>query len=137
MDSTEQKKIQEIVTKAIENVFGNSDTKDPEQMRVLVRRIPILCSQIESMSKQIEAMHDTTSKLDGYIKDDANWKKEFDVWKTQIVTPLIKKEADDKAVNFFVTNSAKYIAAVVGFLISLALLYNYIIDPLVRAMRNK
>lgn len=132
MAHNDQEVMTNVITKAIEDIFGSSDSKNPEQMRILVRRIPVLCVQIEKMSEQMEAMHETTGKLDSYIKDDANWKKEFDVWKTQVVTPLIQKEADSKAVNGFVIKSAKYIAAVVAFIISLIVLYNYIVDPWLR-----
>lgn len=119
----DQEQITTALTDALEKVFGDGDSKDPDQMRILVRRIPILCTNIEQM-------HETLGKLDDYIKNDANWKKEFDMWKTKVVEPLIKKEADGKAVNTFVTHSAKYIAAVTAFLVSVVILYNYVIHPL-------
>lgn len=47
------------VTKAsllagLKEVFGDGDEKDPNQMKVLVRRIPILCSSVDSMHKSLE-----------------------------------------------------------------------------------
>lgn len=127
MTDPQLKQLQTVVSNSLREVFGENETT---QKFVDVSRIPLIC-------KNIEGMHETLGKLDAYIKDDGNWKKEFDIWKTQVVTPLIQKEADGKAVNGFVTKSAKYIAAIVGFLISLALLYNYIIGPLIKGLVNK
>ncbi len=126
MTRDDEKLVKNILTEALKDAFS---TNEKTQRFVDVTRIPLIC-------KNIEGMHQTLGKLDEYIKNDANWKKEFDVWKTQVVTPLIQKEADDKAVNNFVTKSGKYVAGVVAFLISIALLYNYIIDPLIKAIKN-
>jgi hypothetical protein len=126
--NNDQKAMTQALTMAVKEVFGESDSNNPERMKILVRRIPILCTNIE-------AMHETLGKLDNYIKDDANWKKEFDVWKTKVVEPLIQKESDGKAVNTFVMKSFKYIGAVVGFLVGLAALYNYILFPLIKEGR--
>ena len=49
-------KIKEIVTEALREVFGEGDNKDPEQMKVLVRRIPILCTNVEAMHNSIDKM---------------------------------------------------------------------------------
>ncbi len=43
---------------ALKEVFGGSDTEDPNQMRILVRRIPILCTNIEAMHADIAAIND-------------------------------------------------------------------------------
>lgn len=55
-------RVEGALTKALEKVFGNSDSKDPEQMRILVRRIPILCTQVENI-------HDSLAE----IKDNLRW----------------------------------------------------------------
>ena len=46
----------ESVLEALKEVFGNKDSEDPEQMKVLVHRIPILCIRIDTMDKNIEDM---------------------------------------------------------------------------------
>lgn len=40
----------------LKEVFGESDSKDPDQMRILVRRIPILCTNIEQMHQDISSI---------------------------------------------------------------------------------
>ena len=40
------------LSESLKDVFGGSD--DPAQMKVLVRRIPILCTNIEAMHQAIE-----------------------------------------------------------------------------------
>lgn len=42
----------------LKEVFGDSDTQDPQQMKVLVRRIPILCVSVMQMHEDIKAMKD-------------------------------------------------------------------------------
>lgn len=42
----------------LREVFGDSDNKDPEQMKVLVRRIPILCVTMLQMHEDIKALKD-------------------------------------------------------------------------------
>ena len=54
--------IKEVVKEALSEVFGESDNKDPEQMKILVRRIPILCANVENMHQNIAD-----------IKDDMKW----------------------------------------------------------------
>jgi len=39
----------ETVLSALKEVFGESDSENPQQMKVLVRRIPILCTNVEKM----------------------------------------------------------------------------------------
>lgn len=48
----------ETLLEALKEVFGDSDTKDPEQMKVLVRRIPILCTNVEQMHTDIASIKD-------------------------------------------------------------------------------
>ena len=50
--------IKKSLKEVIESVFSESDTKDPEYMKVLVRRIPILCTNIEAMHKNIDNIND-------------------------------------------------------------------------------
>lgn len=38
----------------LKEVFGDGDEKDPDQMRILVRRIPILCTTVETMHLNLE-----------------------------------------------------------------------------------
>lgn len=40
----------------LKEVFGESDAENPKEMKILVRRIPILCTNIENMHKAIEEM---------------------------------------------------------------------------------
>jgi hypothetical protein len=40
----------------LKEVFGESDAENPTQMKILVRRIPILCTNIENMHRLIEEM---------------------------------------------------------------------------------
>lgn len=42
----------------LKEVFGESDTANPQEMKVLVRRIPILCTNIANMHLAIEEMKD-------------------------------------------------------------------------------
>ena len=52
MKDKDQLKIKEAVTDALKEVFTEGDTKDPE-MKILIRRIPILCTNVEAMHKSI------------------------------------------------------------------------------------
>ena len=50
------------LTEALKKVFVTSDTsKDPEEMKVLIRRIPILCTQIEAIHDNIKAIQDNVT----------------------------------------------------------------------------
>jgi HPt (histidine-containing phosphotransfer) domain-containing protein len=51
----------ESLLEGLKEVFGNSDSDNPQQMTILVRRIPILCTNIE-------AMHQDISDIKGNIK---------------------------------------------------------------------
>src|SRR3954451_24947996 len=55
-------KTKEALLEGLKEVFGGSDSEDPQQMRILVRRIPIICTSIEQM-------HDDISD----IKDNLKW----------------------------------------------------------------
>ena len=43
----------ESVLSALKEVFGDSDSDNPQHMKVLVRRIPILCTNVEKMHADI------------------------------------------------------------------------------------
>jgi|SRR5581483_4917428 len=61
-------------------------------------------------------LDNTSSKLDDYIKDDIKWKKNFDDWKTTIVEPLIKKEADNIVVHNWLKDKSFFLIKVVGLI---------------------
>lgn len=42
----------------LKEVFGDGDNKDPDQMKILVRRIPILCTSVEAMHQNIKEIKD-------------------------------------------------------------------------------
>lgn len=42
----------------LKEVFGDSDSSNPEHMKILVRRIPILCTNVLQMHDDIKAMKD-------------------------------------------------------------------------------
>jgi len=46
------------VLESLKEVFGDGDEKDPNQMRILVRRIPILCTNIQAMHEDIAEIKD-------------------------------------------------------------------------------
>lgn len=46
------------VLDVFQQVFGDGDSKDPHEMKVLVQRIPILCTQITQMHADIGEMRD-------------------------------------------------------------------------------
>lgn len=48
----------ESLLEGLKEVFGDSEAKDPAQMKVLVHRIPILCTRIDAMDKNIEELRD-------------------------------------------------------------------------------
>lgn len=54
--STQQTK--EALVDALKQVFGDGDEKDPNQMKILVRRIPILCTSVIQMHEDIADMKD-------------------------------------------------------------------------------
>jgi len=56
MKSTEQ--TEAAVIRALSKVFREGDEEDPTQMKVLVRRIPILCTNIQAMHEDIAEIKD-------------------------------------------------------------------------------
>ena len=52
----QDQKIKTLLTEALKEVFVESDTKDPE-MKVLIRRIPILCASVEAIHKNIDSIN--------------------------------------------------------------------------------
>lgn len=47
------------VLEVIQQVFGQESKKDPGEMKILVQRIPILCTQIVQMHNDIAEMKDS------------------------------------------------------------------------------
>lgn len=45
----------------LKDIFGDSDSKDPEQMKILVRRIPLLCTRIDQMHNDISSIQSNLS----------------------------------------------------------------------------
>lgn len=56
------RRTKESLLEGLKEVFGEGDNKDPEQMKILVRRIPVLCTNVNQM-------HDDISD----IKDNIKW----------------------------------------------------------------
>lgn len=50
-------KTKEALLDGLKEVFGEGD-KDPNQMTVLIRRVPILCTNIEAMHKAIDKINE-------------------------------------------------------------------------------
>lgn len=59
----------QTVVEALKEVFGDGDENNPTQMKVLVRRIPILCTNIEAMHKEIANTREDVVE----IKDNLKW----------------------------------------------------------------
>lgn len=125
MDIQQKNEIKGALIDSLKEVFGDSDSKNPEQMTILVRRIPILCTQIDAMRKQLDTLHENNGKWDSFLKDDANWKREFDMWKTKIVEPLIKKEMDEEAVKDWQLNTIKIVGSGAAGLVAIWLAIHY------------
>jgi hypothetical protein len=49
----------DVVFEGLRQIFGDGDSKDPQQMKVLVQRIPILCTNIETMHSDIADIKDS------------------------------------------------------------------------------
>ena len=49
--------IKEAVVEALKEIFIEGDTKDPE-MKILIRRIPILCANVEQTHRDIKSIQD-------------------------------------------------------------------------------
>lgn len=48
----------EMLLEGLKEVFGDSDSENPKQMKVLVQRIPILCQDIMQMKNDIKSIND-------------------------------------------------------------------------------
>ncbi len=48
----------DALLEGLKEVFGSGDSGNPREMRVLVHRIPILCTRIDAMDKNIQEMRD-------------------------------------------------------------------------------
>lgn len=48
------KRTSEALLQRLKEVFGESDSENPQQMKVLVRRIPILCTNVEQIHTDIK-----------------------------------------------------------------------------------
>src|SRR4051812_44881346 len=59
----------EGVIEGFREVFGNSDSENPQQMRVIVRKIPILCVNVEKTQRDISDIKDDMKELKDTIKD--------------------------------------------------------------------
>lgn len=58
----------------LKEVFGDSDAKDPDQMKILIRRVPILCTQITQMHEDLANM-----------RTDSMWSKRIFVFAAPIM----------------------------------------------------
>ena len=66
----------ESVLSALQEVFGESDSENPQQMKVLVRRIPILCTNVEKMHADIGDLKNiaaTNRENIAGINDNLKW----------------------------------------------------------------
>src|SRR4051794_36231553 len=52
------RKTKEALLEGLQEVFGASDSENPQQMRILVRRIPIICTSIDQMHSDITDIKD-------------------------------------------------------------------------------
>ena len=46
------------VSNVLKDIFGESDTKDPEKMKVIMKRVPILCTNVQLMHETLEKIQD-------------------------------------------------------------------------------
>lgn len=60
--------IKKQVIEGLKEVFGESD--NPQQMKVLVRRIPIICTNIETMHDNIKEIKDNVHKIDSKLNGE-------------------------------------------------------------------
>ncbi len=57
------------VLKVIESVFGNDNETDPRQMRVIMQRVPLLCTNVDRMHIAIDALLEKV----GALQDNQKW----------------------------------------------------------------
>lgn len=67
-------KTKEALLEGLKEVFGESDSENPQQMKVLVRRIPILCTNVAEMHSDLGEIKTSISGLP-YIQSDLKWLK--------------------------------------------------------------
>lgn len=65
----EKAETKEAVLEALKEIFSPSDEPDPERMKILVQRVPILCSNIEIMRKDIAKIGDNKVAIEELKKD--------------------------------------------------------------------
>lgn len=51
----------------LKEVFGESDSENPKEMKILVRRIPILCTNIENMHQALQKMQENQTWVVRFI----------------------------------------------------------------------
>ena len=73
------KRTKSDMIEGLRDVFGDSDTKDPEKMKVIVRRVPILCVNVENTQKDIAGINKRIENVPQMhtdileIKDNLKW----------------------------------------------------------------
>ena len=115
MTKNDEKLVKTILSNAIKEAFG---TNADSGKFVDVSRIPLICKSIIDINKKME-------ELSVYIINDNNWKKEFDIWKTKIVEPLVKKEADDKTIKNWQLKELKILVTIAGSAVTFYLVLHY------------
>lgn len=58
IEKTAQKS-KEALVEALKEVFTNDGQKSPQEMRVLIQRVPIICTSIIQMHEDIKALKDS------------------------------------------------------------------------------
>lgn len=61
-------KTKEALLEGLKEVFGGGEDHETGEMRVLVKRIPILCTNIENMHEQLGEMKDAIKETNDNIK---------------------------------------------------------------------
>lgn len=61
-------KTKEALLEGLKEVFGGDENKETGEMRVLVKRIPILCTNIENMHEQLKEMKEAIKETGDNIK---------------------------------------------------------------------
>lgn len=75
-----------------------------------------------------------SDKLDAYIAGDIAWKREVDDWRKDIVEPIVSREQKREVINEWWRDKAKLTTKVVGFIVSVALAWNYVGKHVVDAL---
>jgi cell division protein FtsX len=58
----------EALLEGLREVFGESDSDNPQQMKVLVKRIPILCTNVTEMHSALKETREDVSDMKDHIK---------------------------------------------------------------------